>query len=725
MKYLIAILFVSFNASAQELPVSVSHDSTIVFPINEVIVSATRSAKPAAEVGRSVTIISAGQIKNSAAVSIGELIGRQPGMFVVGAGQNPGMTQTIFTRGASSNHTTVMVDGVRIADPSTVNNAPDLSELSFIGMDRLEIVRGSHSTLFGSSAIGGVMNFISQRSSKQGLHINAEGSSGMFGKKTFFLGEDVAVQFTDNTGLYVNTGFSNAAVQGLDATVDTVKNPLVFKNRDRDGFHKLDAYGKIGYDGERFDIHFSYKYNTQQTDIDRSAYVDDNNYTLDFKRSLYTFGASYAVNDLLDLQYIGGISAMNRTSVNDSSVVDRMGTFDHSFYRSLYEGTTISHELQNNFTLNGFDGVIGTGLYNELMNNSVNIFSWSSYGVYRSDSNLDSLDLHSSTKSLFLHVNISGEAISSFLRDLSVSVGGRYNHHDAFGTNATYELRPSFRVFTNGLLFASYSTGFNAPSLYQLYAPDTYYTSTVTRGNKNLKPERSASFEIGFRQQLGKSVNVSATYFNSVIENYIEYVYLWDKHIGIDTLANDFLRDDYRGDSYLNLGTQNTRGVELTVNALVMDHWHITADVSIVTGELNYRASDINAVQTQGNHVQIYANGAFLTRSVTSKGLVRRPSTAHLQIQYSQPEFFMTSVDLTVVGPRDDVYYESSLGPFGALNNVTVPGYFLLDLSHKQILSDSFSLIGRVENIFDTKYSEINGFTTRGRGVFLKLSYSM
>ncbi|MDP1676927.1 MAG: TonB-dependent receptor [Bacteroidota bacterium] len=726
MKNFAVILFSSLFAYAQQVDLDALKitDST-KYIINEVVITATRSKKLTNDVGRSVNVINNDQLKNSLANSIGEVIGQQTGMYVVGAGQNPGMTQTIFTRGASSNHTTLMVDGVRVADPSTVNNAPDLSELSTIGIDHLEIVRGAHSTLFGSSAIGGVINFISQNSNTPGFHLNSDIASGIFGKNTSSFSENLVVQYSFTSGLYLNAGISNQKVKGLDATIDTVTNQQFFKNRDKDGFEKTNLFGKIGFENEQMSFHFSYKYNLQKADIDRSAFSDDDNYTLDFYRNLFTYGASYNFNDAFSMHYIGGYSLMERNSINDSSFVDNIGNYDHTFVGSLYNGATITNEFQNDFRFNGIDGIIGIGLYKETMNNKTHFYSWSPFGVYQADTDLDSLNLQSTTKSIFVHTNINGLIVDESLQDLSISLGSRLNNHDGFGSNVTYEINPSFKIFDNSLLFVSYATGFNAPSLYQLYARDSYYASTITRGNKNLKPEESRSYEIGLKQSLGTNVNVSLIYFNTIVENFIEYVYLWDKNIGIDTLGNNFLRDDYRGDTYLNLGKQDNTGFELTVSAQITDQLYFSANANFITGKLTYQSSDINTAQTEGNHVQIYSNGAFLNKNVETKGLVRRPNTANLHLKYLPIEELALSIDVKIVGARDDVYYESTLGPYGALGNVRVDSYTVIDFSQKFKISENFSVNGRIENLFDTKYYEIKGFTTRGRGLFLKLSYQL
>ena len=139
-----------------------TEDYTKVYPMKEIVVTATRTDKDVNNVGRSVTLITNEQMKTSVYNNLAELLSRQEGIYVVGTGQNPGMIQSLFMRGANNNQTAIMVDDVRITDPSSPNNALDLKELSLTNLDRVEIVRGAHSTLYGSSAIGGVINLITK-----------------------------------------------------------------------------------------------------------------------------------------------------------------------------------------------------------------------------------------------------------------------------------------------------------------------------------------------------------------------------------------------------------------------------------------------------------------------------------------------------------------------------------------------------------------------------------
>lgn len=721
-----AVVFLAFNVSAQ--------DSLKNKQLDEVVVSATRSEKNINDVGRSITVISSDDIKKSGANSIAELLAQQEGMYVVGAGQNPGMTSSIFTRGANSNQTVLLIDGVRITDPSAINNSIDVAELSLANIDKIEIVRGSHSTLYGSSAIGGVINIITKKSKKPGLSLDAAFTGGGFGKNTQQLSENLYLNYALKNGFYVAAEVSNANVKGLNATNDTVTVASVYKHSDMsDGFSKLDWVGKAGFQNKKIDVYFSYKQTQQLADIDKSAYKDDDNYTVDFKRSLMTYGASYKLNDKLNLSYIGGMSTMKRIAIDDSSVIDAAGTFDRTYNKGTYEGKVMSNELQANYSAKGLNIVVGGGMYGEQMKVNTSYLYYNSWGFppdyVELKTSTDSVNPKSSTANIFLHADLGGELISEKAKAVSISGGLRLSNHNLFGTNLTYEINPSIKVLDGGLLYATMASGYNAPSLYQLYDAtdyktwDTQYTTGLTRGNKKLDPESSKTFEVGYKQKINNTT-LSAAFFNTEVKNVIEYVYLWDKNIGLDTLGQNWLRDDYRGDTYINLGTMTTQGVELGISSKVSEKLTVSANVSLVSGKLKYKPSDVDTSQTHGNHVQIYGNGAFITnKDVETLGLSRRPSTANLSLTYSPIKQVSIRSDVRYVGSRADVYYESTLGPYGALGTVAIEQYTLWDLSLRASIYKGLSANLRVENVLNKRYYEINGFTTRGRGFYLTLRY--
>jgi vitamin B12 transporter len=709
------------------LSVSVSaQDSLKEQNLNEVVISANRSEKNINDVGRSITVISAEEIKKSGVTTIAELLTQQEGIYVVGAGQNPGMVSSIFMRGANSNQTVILIDGVRITDPSAINNAIDVSELSLANISRIEIVRGSHSTLYGSSAIGGVVNIITKKATKPGLSADAVIVGGVFGDKTSEFSENVYIDYALKNGFYVGAELYKTDVQGLNATVDTVTDPNAYKHPDMgDDFNKLDWVAKVGYKKEKLDAYASFKQTRQLTDIDKSGYKDDDNYTLDFKRNLYTYGASYKINEKFNVSYIGGFTDMKRIAIDDSSVVNNAGTSDKTYNKGEYEGSVLSNEIQANYNQKGMNIVLGAGMYNEAMNVNTRYNS----PFYNDTTSLDSLKPKSSTSNIFLHADLSGGLINEKIKWFTLSGGLRMSSHGIFGSNVTYEINPSVKTSEGGLLYFTYATGYNAPSLYQLYDPTKYFTwdtqksTGLSRGNKKLKPETSKTIEIGFKQKINNNVSMSVAYFKTEVKNVIEYVYLWDKNVSINMLGQGF-SDDYRGDTYINASTMTTEGVELGINSKIAEKFFVSANISLTSGKLKYKPENIDTAQTGGNHVQIFNSGAFLNKNVEVLGLTRRPNTANLSLTYLPIKILSLRADVRYVGSRADVIYESKLGPYGALGTVAVKQYTLLDLSANVKIYKGLTAGVKVSNVFNEKYFEINGFTTRGRGVYANVRYS-
>jgi len=702
-------------------------DTTKVQPIKEVVISTSRSELDPDKVGRSITIISSEQIKNSGANSLAEVLSQQEGIYIVGTGQTPGQLQNLFMRGANSNQTAIMIDGIRMTDPSSADNAIDFSEISLSNIDRIEIVRGSQSTLYGSSAIGGVINIITKKGMTPGIHADADIRGGTFGPKTSLLSENLFLNYTHKSGFYANAEVYNNKTNGLDATVDTITNQTkVFgatqyahQNRSSNDFTKTDVMAKLGYRNTNWDLFASYKRENQNTNIDAGAYTDDRAYKVGFVRNLTTYGASYKFNKHFNISYIGGFTDLKRTAVDDSSVVDSSGAYNHNYFKGTFKGSTMTNEIQANYRIKGFNIVAGGSAFNEKMSSDTYFYS-SAYGGYDTHLNTDSLHISVNTFSEFVHADMDGSLINDKYSFLALSLGARNTQHQLFGNNFTYEINPSIKVSGNGLLFASWSTGFNAPSLYQLYDPDRQAPFNITRGNPTLKPETSNSMEFGFKQKVNDQISFHFSYFKTVVDNSIDYVYLWNPLVA----SNQLTFSDYMGDTYVNIGKQTNQGFEFGVQTKLAEKFLISGNVSLINGKVDYDPASIHTTHTQGGQVQLFANGAFLNANTESFGLVRRPSTANLSLTWTPLKKLSLKADVRYAGPRYDVYYNSALGPNGAQSTKAMGDYTLVDLFARYRIFKGLDAGIRLENIFDEKYYEIYGYTTRGRSIYLNLRYS-
>lgn len=712
--------FITLLALASRIGIAQISDSNLI-QLDTLTITATRNEKSIYDAGRSITIISSEQIKNSGATSLAEVLSAQEGIYVLGTGQNPGQFQNIFSRGANANHTIILIDGVKISDPTSPDNGMDLSELSLLNIEKIEIVRGSHSSMYGSSAIGSVINIITKKNNKQGLNVSAALYGGVFGANTFSFAENLQLNYTFKNGLYANAGLYNINVNGIDATVDTVINSTnyIHNNREQDGFKKLDYFGTIGIKKEKSNAFFSYKHSGQQSDVDDGAFKDDENYTIDVNRDLISYSLKYLFSDRFSITAAGGFTKLNRIAIDDSSVIDYNNITDQSYSEANYSGSVSNNEALAMYAVKGANITAGVGILNEKMTFDTYYFS-SALGL-ELKTNLDSLNINVSTYSQFINADLSGELFDSNWSAFRLGLSARNTQHEIFKNNFTYEVNPSVKVSKNALIYYSYATGFNAPSLYQLYSPEMDFMSGITRGNLKLKPEKSTTNEVGIKQKIGNKINYSVSLFSSMVSNTINYVYLWDGSVPIDSLS--YL--DYKGDTYINTGTQLNYGIELMLAVNITDKIVVKGNMSYIKGKSDFNIEGIDRAHVKNNHIQLYNNGVFLNNETKSIELTRRPTTANISIEYEISKKIYSTVQVKYVGKRNDIYYNSALGPYGALSNKGMKDYTITELGVRYNILKSLSVQVRAENIFNVNYNEIFGYAARGRGYYLCVRYVM
>lgn len=691
-------------------------DTAKVYTLQEVIISASRIEEDPSMVGRNVTVISRKDIEKSLAFNVSDLLAEQEGIHMIGNNQTPGSLQQGFIRNSNSRHSVIMVDGVRISDPSTVNNSADLSELSLAGVERIEIVRGSHSTLYGSSAIGGVINIITKKKGEEGFNLDFNTDQSLFNRRTWSTGNNMMLNYTSPAGYYAGAGFSHRYSNGMDATVDTVTVANTFNPQDRDDFRKIDLIGKVGYKTDDTDLYLSYRNEDQGSEVDRGAYNDDDNARVDFNRDLLSYGASYAFSDQLKMGYEGAYSDLARNFVNDSSVVNTAGNYDGTYVETNASGTLWENSLTTTLKTNHLKSIFGFESSTQTMDSRNYVFSRSSFGVFEQVTDLDSLDLRETIYSAFIHAEIGGEIIGSTLEPFSLVLGSRYSHHNKFGGHITYEVNPKLRLSNSSLVYAAHSTGYNAPSLYQLNTPEQGFGAYTNRGNPNLEAEKSVSYELGWKQDIGGLLKLELSLFRTEVSDVIEYVYLWNGNTAINELAGT----DYLGDTYLNVSRQEINGLELGFDFRASSNLEFNGNVSLTDATLFFTPDDINRTYTGGNHVQIFESGEFVNEQKEIEGLTRRPQvSAMLKAEYRPVSTLRFMASSQFVGSRDDVFYSAGLGPFGAQDRSSVAGYNITDVSMGYMVTHNVTLAAKVTNVFDSAYVEINGFRTRGRGIMV------
>lgn len=684
-----------------------AQDSTRLRELDEVIVTGSRLEQPLTEVPRQVTVITREEMDRSAFTSVADLLARQSGLYLVGANQAAGVNQSLFLRGAASNQVLVMVDGIRLTDPSTPNNVIDLSELSLADVERIEILRGGHSSAYGSAAIGGVVNIITRTRQDEGFHGQVVLQGGHLGPRGTTFQQQAEAGYQSSNGWFVRGALWNQNVDGFNATLDTVTNR--FKPADNDDFRKTDGRLVAGFQSDRLDVSLAYKRTDQRADIDAGAYTDDDNSYLDFGRNWWQGTVHYTLNPKSKLSYLGSYSSSIRFTENDSSEISP-DSFDGNYFRGSYAGNLLTQEVQITFTPDEKISVVGGGgVFRERMNFNTFFFS-SQFGGFQLVTDYDTIRQEAYTTYAFARANW---ALS---KRVTLQGGARATHHSLFGRLFTADAGAVYAVDRLSF-FATASTGFNVPSLSQLYDPTRGFGAVTSRGNPSLQPERSAGVEVGMRYAGPGRTHVSLSGFYNSTRQSIEYVYLWNNSTPIDQLT--FL--DYQGDTYLNVSRQRNLGMEARGGFQLAPWFWVEGNLTWMTNRFEAAPGDLPNSFVSPSHVQLVGNGAFLSAEVRQADLPRRPSFMARAQANAQWGKWLLQMRYRYDGGRPDVAYDPSSGPFGALGRLPVGAYQLADASVLFNLSARFSLNLTVENLFNLNYQEIAGFVTRGRSGYLKI----
>jgi vitamin B12 transporter len=670
-------------------------DSTL---LDQVSISTNRMERKVQDAPRMVTVLQAKDLAASQCNSLGELLSMQAGANVIGATQMPGANQSLFLRGTGSHQTAVLIDGVRISDPSTPNGAMDLSEFSLADIERIEIVQGGHSTMYGNGALGGVVNIITKKAAAGGNVNRVFLHGGLIGPG-HSSGISASTQQSKG-GAFIAAQARHYRFDGISAAADP-KNGSTFLN-EADGFTKSDFALRGGWGGKKLQAWAGWRYNTQETDIDAGAFSDDENYTLRMERHTFHSGVDYKINDRYGLHFTGGISNLVRRSVNDSSLVSP-GVFDGTFYRDRFSGSNRNADLFLQRSGARFSWTAGLSYLQEVA--TVNSFYYSRIFSYESTTSYDSLDLQNQVLAAYWQGNL------NLGKRTGVSGGARMSHHNRYGWIPSFEINPWYRLGQHSILFTNLSSGFAVPSLYQLLAPERSF-SGMQRGNPNLSPENGFTSELGYKRR-GEKASFQVSVFHNRTRKAIQYVYAWRSR-PIDSLT--FM--DNIGDTYINNGRTVQTGLQLEGSVQFSRRLSLQGNITVLQGRQEFEA-------VNGNYLyQTFESGAFLNRNSQTDTLSRRFSTLNLRMNYAAGKYGIVSLRTRACGPRADVAYDGTRGPYGALGYKVIEPWVLFDLLYSVPLSKNRIQAGlSVQNLANTVYQDILGFNTRLRSLMCNLAF--
>lgn len=413
--------------------------------LDEVVLLDARIPLKRSQSGKPVLRIDEKQIKRFKGRSLSELLSTQAGIEVIGNRLITGQNLRLAVRGSANNQVLVLVDGVRVADPSRIGNDFDLNFISLDQISSIEILKGGASTLFGSSAAAAVINITTHKVTKKNqfnLGFNAGTEQAQNASLSEFNYFSNNLQYAGKTkDVFYKVGYSGLKTSGMSA---------VESGTEKDPFARYNVHAQLGGKHSQFSWYVQASKAKIENDYDNVFPVEDANFTAISTFENIAFNAKYTYG-------LGELSLDTGMQNTDREYRDNFPAQYTAYNRTL--------EIVNRLKL------------------SDQWYSVQGYlkqqASYEDRPALEQNDLFANV----VYVSTSG---------LNFNAGVRRNDHETYGEHFTYSVNPSysFNLSEQQLkLFGSYNTAFIAPSLFQLY--DTY------SGNAALAPEESASLELG------------------------------------------------------------------------------------------------------------------------------------------------------------------------------------------------------------------------------------
>lgn len=618
--------------------------------LDEVVVIANRAPEPLSKVGNSVTVLTDADIKQSQAVVAVDLLAQTPGLTFARNGGVGAATQ-VYIRGAESSQTVVLIDGVQLNDPSQTAGGFDFGNLLTSSFSRIEILRGAQSTLYGSQAIGGVISITTaDPTGAPGAGITAEGGSN----DTGYVSGDIGGKNGGLAWRVSGNWYGTSGIPDFDEKLGGVR---------RDASQIGGTSGQLRYDVTP-DVQLDLRgyYSVARTDFD--GYDTP-------KTGYFSFGDDNEYGKTSDVLGYAGLTLRspdrtltNRVAIHytetDTHEYDPDGPADPyyslpltlTFYgigrnqRAEYQGTwAISPDYQL---------VFGAQHERSSLLTDSPIYDYPAPMPLENHATIDSG-----------YAQLQGEVLSG----LTLTAGERYDRHDVYGGHSTGALAAAWALNDNTtILRASFSQGFKAPSLYELYS---------NYGNQTLRPETATSWDAGVEQHLvDGSVVLSAAYFQRHSRDLINFF----ECPSLTDCPNEF------GGYYANIERTAAHGVELQGAVSPNSQLALSA---------NYTLTD---TEDQSPGSTTYGNQ-----------LPRRPrQAANASVTYRWPVKLSTSIAARYGGRSFD----------DAANEIALGGYVLVDLRVSYAVQEHLELYARVENATGKHYETAYQYGTLGRTAF-------
>ena len=611
----------------------------------EIVVTATKTETPLTLVGSSVTVISGQQLASEGISTVAEALRRVAGLTLVQSG-GLGQVTSLFIRGGGSNYTKVLIDGIPVNEPG---GNYSFAYLSTSGIDRIEVVRGPQSALFGSDAIAGVVQIFTRRGTSEGLSPKPSAliEGGSFATYRFGGGIEGKGNRLDYAAYFSRFDTDNNVLNG-SFNDETITGNLGFRPSRKSEIRAVfrSEAGRSGVPGQ---------WAFERPDPDAYYRIRNEAGTLTYTylaNTWWTQRLSYTVND------------SRQFSAN---------LIDSGSYVPQYQGRTAPFPFSD-FTYQTL---------NETRRQKVN---------YQSDLMLPHGHVLTAGGDYERESGTVGDPQLNPLQAVRNNFGGyfqdqwslanrfftvagvRLEHNDSFGFFAAPRLSMAVHAHEPakggfwGLtkLKANFGLGIKEPSLIESFSSSPFF-----RGNPNLRPEKAVSFDAGIEQHFGSGANViEVTYFENRFRN----------QIGFE--VTDYTT--YAG-TFFNIGKTRARGVETVLRRDLGWHWEIAGA---------YTFMDSKVLESTNASDPAFAKG---------QELFRRPRhSGYLDLRWKPGRWTFGATGI-FVGSRVD-------SDFSSLGITRNKGHSILDLLASFRMGGGASFFVAVNNALNESYMEVLGY---------------
>jgi Outer membrane cobalamin receptor protein len=608
--------------------------TTVLAPV---VVTATRLPVAQNTATVSATVITGTQLREQHITTLQDALQLVPGVFAARSGSYGAQT-SLFVRGGQSDYVQVLVDGAPVNDPG---GFIDLANIGVDNVDRIEVVRGPASVLYGANAVTGVVQIFT-RDGRGPARLTLGVSGGSYGARN---GDLALLGGGDRL-----SGSLSVAHHGSNGIYD-------FNNESRD-----DSYSgalRMVPDA-RSSVELSLRRVNARSRIPTNGFgvPDDSNQFHDVTRTIGSLDAGRFLTQRLEARVLLTATDAHVRSADLPDTPDEQCDFCYDSRTGTYRAGA---DARLDFYASRAIALTGGTLYE------------------RQRQHTSGSESRGRTITAFY-----AQAAGNLGERASYGAGVRLDDNTAFGTFTTYRLSAGYRFGAGTSLHASLGTAFKEPTIDQSSS-----TSPFARGNPDLRPERTRSWELGVSQSLlDGAVVVSATYFNQRFRDVIQY---------------DPAPPEEGDPNYINVGAARANGAELQARAAFARIWDVSASYT----RLLTRVTDAGVDAGPG---ATYVQG---------ERLLRRPSDlANFAIGVRPSSRGALRLDVAYVGNRVDI-------DFASFERVEARAYTRVDLSGELGLVRSrngpspLALTLRVENLLDTRYQQIYGFRSPRRAVQL------